>query len=86
MLPYTTDHRGQIKPDLDLVDRYDAMMQKVGNKKLTQIELSSLLEEFKIPASAIDFQTVQLKNTMLFLSFTAYAGEDTIDMTDSTMR
>lgn len=86
MLPYTTDSRGQIKPDLDLVDRYDAMMQKVGNKKLTQIELSSLLEEFKIPASAIDFQTIQLKNTMLFLSFTAYAGEDTIDMTDSTMR
>lgn len=86
MLPYTTDHRGQIKPDLDLVDRYDAMMQKVGNKKLTQTELSSLLKEFNIPANAIDFQTAQLKNTMLFLSFTAYAGEDTIEMSDSTKR
>jgi hypothetical protein len=86
MLPYTKDAHGQIKPDLDLVDKYDAMMQKVGNKKLTQTELSSLLQEFQIPASAIDFQTMQLKNTMLFLSFTAYAGEDTINMTDSTLR
>ena len=86
MLPYTTDHRGQIKPDLDLVDRYDAMMQKVGNKKLTQTELSSLLKEFNIPATAIDFQTVRLKNTMLFLSFTAYVGEDTIKMSESTKR
>lgn len=86
MLPYTTDAHGQIKPDLDLVDRYDAMMQKVGNKKLTQVEMSSLLKEFNIPAEALDFQTMQLKNTMLFLSFTAYAGEDTIKMSDSTKR
>jgi hypothetical protein len=83
-LPYTTDAHGQIKPDLELVERYDKMNKEVGNRKLTQTELSSLLQKYHIPATAIDFQTGQLKNTMLFLSFSGYASDGTIDLTDST--
>lgn len=83
-LPYTKDENGQIKPDLDLVERWDKMNKEIGNKKLTQTELSSLLQKHHIPATAIDFQTGQLKNTMLFLSFTGYASDGVIDLTESS--
>lgn len=88
-LPYTYNN-GQITPDFDLFFRYQAYVADCDkNPNMSDLEKNELLKKHRLvgkvtPVAGSDI--LELKDTMCFMTFSAYAHEDNIEMTDGTMR
>lgn len=89
LLPYKYDN-GQITPDFDLFFRYQAYVADCDkNPNMTDLEKNELLKKHRLvgkvkPVEGSDI--LELADTMVFMTFSAYAHEDNINMTDGTMR
>lgn len=84
-LPYKREN-GQITPDFDLFMRYmDFVSELDQNPNLTALEKNKLLNKYRL-VGELDQNTLQLKNTMCFMTFSGYAHEDNIKFTDTTKR
>lgn len=84
MLPYR-NQGGHIVPDFELLDSFNKIQQFIqDNPGISKTELSSILLKAGISPSDINYDvetnTISLKNTMAFLTVSAYAGDDTIDL------
>ena len=84
MLPYR-NQGGHIVPDFELLDAFNKIQQFIqDNPGISKTELSSILLKTGISPSDINYDvqtnTISLKNTMAFLTVSAYAGDDTIDL------
>lgn len=84
-LPYKREN-GQITPDFDLFMRYmDFVSELDQNPNLTALEKNKLLNKYRL-VGELDQNTLQLKDTMCFMTFSGYAHEDNIKFTDTTKR
>lgn len=84
-LPYKREN-GQITPDFDLFMRYmDFVSELDQNPNLTAFEKNKLLNKYRL-VGELDQNTLQLKDTMCFMTFSGYAHEDNIKFTDTTNR
>ena len=82
MLPFTTDKTtGQLKPDFDLF----AAFNKIN---ISQTELAQIARESGYTLEQLGYNpktnSAKLTNTMPFLTFSAYAGQDAVDIPKST--
>lgn len=90
MLPYR-NQGGHIVPDFELLDAFNKIQEVIqNNPNISKTELSSILLKAGISPSDINYDvntnTISLKNTMAFLTVSAYAGDDTIDLSKDDKR
>ena len=80
-LPYKEEN-GHYTPDFDLFQRFNAF--KEAAKGVSPIERNTLLKKYGLESKDIipDPETggFKLRNTMRFVTFSAYAGDDTLDL------
>lgn len=89
MLPYR-NQGGHIVPDFQLLDAFNKIQSILQeNPNLSPTEIGSLAIKYGISPSDIydaKTNTVSLKNTMAFLTVSAYAGDDTLDLSKEEKR
>ena len=84
-LPYKREN-GQITPDFDLFFRYMDFVNELDEKpNMTNTEISRLLDKYRLNGH-LENGTIQLKDTMCFMTFSAYAHKDNIEFTETTER
>ena len=80
-LPYKEEN-GHYTPDFELFQRFNAF--KEAAKDISPIERNTLLKKYGLDSKDIvpDPETggFKLKNTMRFVTFSAYAGDDTLNL------
>lgn len=90
MLPYKNEN-GHLVPDFDLYDKFNQLQIFLDDHKgLTPMEITTKAmnlgldpKSYKIEA---DGTLVRILDTMAFLTVSAYAGDDTIDLDKNTKR
>lgn len=86
MLPYKRDARtGKITPDFDKLVAYNEIQNILkNNPNISQTELDQLLTSRGITLEPGDYDmetnTIRIKDTMPFITFSAYASKDSIDI------
>ena len=90
MLPYK-NQGGHIVPDFQLLETFNKVQSIIQeHQNLSKTELSNILVNYGISPSDINYDidtnTISLKNTMAFLTVSAYAGDDTIDLSKDDKR
>lgn len=90
MLPFKNIN-GQYTPDFDLILRFNEYQEELRrNPNLTNLSRTELLRKYGLDLNTIEEDektgAMYLKNTMMFLTFSAYANDDNIDFTDETKR
>lgn len=83
-LPYSNKN-GHFVPNFDVIQGFNKFI-KAYKKNMTTTEKNALLQECDLKSDDIIENkdgTFSLKNTMPFLTFSAYAGDDTINFTDT---
>ena len=84
-LPATHDERGKITPDFKKIDGFNKIQAALkNNPNMNELAYAQLCRDNGIDPSEIDREKneIKFKNTMMFLTFSAYAGDQTIDLTD----
>ena len=90
MLPYR-NQGGHIVPDFQLLDAFNKIQSILQeNPNLSATEIGSLAIKYGISPSEINYDaktnTISLKDTMAFLTVSAYAGDDTLDLSKEEKR
>lgn len=88
MLPYK-EVNGRVTPNFDLLLNFNNFQEELKNHpNLSNFEKSSLMRKYHLTGDDIVEKNgvFELKNTMMFLTFSAYADDDNIDFTDTTER
>ncbi|MBQ8131057.1 MAG: hypothetical protein IJ193_01035 [Bacilli bacterium] len=86
MLPYKHDSKtGKIVPDFDKLMAYNEIQHILkNNPNISQIELDQLLNNKGIQLSPGDYDretnTIRIKDTMPFITFSAYASKDSVNI------
>ena len=84
-LPATHDERGKLTPDFKKIDGFNKIQAALkNNPNMNELAYAQLCRDNGIDPSEIDREKneIKFKNTMMFLTFSAYAGDQTIDLTD----
>lgn len=80
-LPYK-DENGHFVPDFELFERFNAFNNAAKN--VTPVERNELAAKYGLDSNDMVYNPktggYTLKNTMRFVTFSAYAGDDTIDL------
>lgn len=88
-LPYRNEN-GHFVPDFKKLEDFNAYMEDIKGKLLTVTERNGLLQKHNLNASDIipsaDGKSFTLRDTMPFLTFSAYAGDDTLKLTTDEKR
>lgn len=88
-LPYRNEN-GHFVPDFKKLEDFNAYMEDIKGKSLTVTERNGLLQKHNLTASDIvpsaDGKSFTLRDTMPFLTFSAYAGDDTLKLTTDEKR
>ena len=88
-LPYRNEN-GHFVPDFKKLEDFNAYMEDIKGKSLTVTERNGLLQKHNLNASDIipsaDGKSFTLRDTMPFLTFSAYAGDDTLKLTTDEKR
>jgi hypothetical protein len=91
MLPFTTDKvTGQIKPDFDLFAAFNKIQEALSqNPHISQTELAQIARETGYTLEQLGYDpktnSAKLTNTIPFLTFSAYAGQDAVDISKKTI-
>jgi hypothetical protein len=88
MLPYK-DVNGRITPDFDLLLHFNQFQEELKNHpNISNFEKTELLKKHGLTGADIEEENgvFRLKNTMMFLTFSAYADDDNIEFTETTKR
>ena len=86
MLPYKHDPKtGKITPDFDKLTAYNEIQHILkNNPNISQTELNQLLSSRGITLDPDDYDretnTIRIKDTMPFITFSAYASRDSMDI------
>lgn len=84
-LPATHDEHGKLTPDFKKIDGFNKIQAALkNNPNMNELAYAQLCRDNGIDPSEIDREKneIKFKNTMMFLTFSAYAGDQTIDLTD----
>ena len=88
-LPYRNEN-GHFVPDFKKLEDFNAYIEDIKGKTLTVTERNGLLQKHNLNASDIipstDGKSFTLRDTMPFLTFSAYAGDDTLKLTTDEKR
>ena len=88
MLPYKNVN-GRITPNFDLLLNFNKFQEELKTlPNISNFEKSSLMRKYGLTGNDIEEENgvFKLKNTMMFLTFSAYADNDNVDFTDATER
>lgn len=88
MLPYKNVN-GRITPDFELLLNFNAFQKDLKNyPHISNFEKTALMKKYGLTGNDIVEKDgiFQLKDTMMFLTFSAYADDDNIDFTKTTER
>lgn len=88
MLPYKNVN-GRITPNFDLLLNFNNFQEELKkHPNISNFEKSSLMRKYGLTGEDVVEKdgVFELKNTMMFLTFSAYADDDNIDFTDTTER
>lgn len=88
MLPYKNVN-GRITPDFELLLNFNAFQKDLKNyPNISNFEKTALMKKYGLTGEDIVEKdgVFQLKDTMMFLTFSAYADNDNIDFTKTTER
>ena len=88
-LPYRNEN-GHYVPDFEKFDNFNRYIEDIKGKVLSVTERNALLQKHHLDASDIipseDGKSFTLRDVMPFLAFSAYAGDDTLKLTDDNKR
>ena len=89
-LPYRNEN-GHYVPDFDKFANFNAYMEDLkNNPNMSVTERNGLLQKHHLSAQDIipseDGKSLRLKNVMPFLAFSAYAGDDTLKLSEDNKR
>ena len=81
LLPYTYSN-GHIVPDFELFDKYNKLQNAIKNSSMTKMEIQTLASNLGLDPRKFTIENgiVEIKDTMAFLTVSAYAGDDTLDL------
>ena len=88
-LPYTTDNVGRITPAFNKLDAFNKIQRELSkNPNMNNMKFAQICKENNIDPSEIDrtSNSIKFKKTMAFITFSAYAGDKTLDLSDDNKR
>lgn len=88
-LPYTTDNAGRITPAFNKLDAFNKIQRELSkNPNMNNMKFAQICKENNIDPSEIDrtSNSIKFKKTMAFITFSAYAGDKTLDLSDDNKR
>ena len=88
-LPYTTDNAGRITPAFNKLDAFNKIQRELNkNPNMNNMKFAQICKENNIDPSEIDrtSNSIKFKKTMAFITFSAYAGDKTLDLSDDNKR
>ena len=88
-LPYTTDNAGRITPAFNKLDAFNKIQRELSkNPNMNNMKFAQICKENNIDPSEINrtSNSIKFKKTMAFITFSAYAGDKTLDLSDDNKR